>query len=273
MSSSTMKQPILNSNNDEFEGIGTNYDAPIGAAAYQPIANAPIYNDPEAAVETKFGSNLSQSSAEVRLSFVRKVYSILTVQVLFTTVFSAAFLYSPSVQDFAQKNQWLLFMSMFGSLGLLVCLIWKRKSHPINLYLLAAFTLFESYTIGFGVSIYDSENVLKAVILTFALFIGLTLFTFQTKIDFCGIGPFLFGALWVIIIASFIQIFLPFNKFFDLILAIFMCIIFCGYIVYDTQMIFERLSPEEYVIASVELYLDLINLFLAILRILEDSKT
>ncbi|TPX49302.1 hypothetical protein SeLEV6574_g01537 [Synchytrium endobioticum] len=265
------KQPILPSHDDHDDEPGTTYAA-TSATGYAPIGDAPVYSDPEALLP-KFGDTVAQSTVDVRLSFVRKVYSILAAQLLLTVIFSAAFLYSPSVQQFAQANQWLLYLSIFASLALLMALIWKRRSHPTNLYLLSAFTLFESYTIGFAVSSHDSETVLQAVILTLALFIGLTLFTLQTKIDFSGIGPFLFGALWVLIIAAFIEIFLPFNKFVDLALAIFMCILFCGYIVYDTQMICERLSPEEYVIAAVELYLDVLNLFLAILRILEDSRS
>ncbi|TPX37490.1 hypothetical protein SmJEL517_g00545 [Synchytrium microbalum] len=246
-----------------------------GSSGYAPLGGAPSYyqnEDLEGQAADKFGQTVAQSSVEVRLGFVRKVYSLLAAQLLLTTIFSAAFLYSPAVQDFSQNNSWLLFVSMFGSLGVLIALIWKRKSHPTNMWLLFTFTVLESYTVGNAVTFYDSETVLQAVVLTFALFFGLTLFTLQSKMDFTGLGPFLFGSLWLVIIAGFIEIFLPFNKMFDLFLALFIVILFCGYIVYDTQMIFERLSPDEYIIAAVELYLDLLNLFLAILRVLEDAR-
>jgi FtsH-binding integral membrane protein len=82
----------------------------------------------------------------------------------------------------------------------------------------------------------------------------------------------LFFALWGLILVGFIQIFLPFNRTFNLIVAVGSAVIFSGYIVYDTYNIMNRLSPEEYIIASVELYLDLVNLFLAILRILNNSS-
>ena len=42
-----------------------------------------------------------------------------------------------------------------------------------------------------------------------------------------------------------------------------------GFIVFDTQMIMKRVSPEEYIVATIELYLDIINLFIEILKILE----
>ena len=49
-------------------------------------------------------------------------------------------------------------------------------------------------------------------------------------------------------------------------------LLFCGYIIYDTHMIMRKLGVDDFIIASIELYLDLINLFLHILRILAGSK-
>ena len=46
-------------------------------------------------------------------------------------------------------------------------------------------------------------------------------------------------------------------------------VVFCGFILFDTHLIMHKLSPEEYVLASVNLYLDFINLFIYILRILQ----
>jgi FtsH-binding integral membrane protein len=71
-------------------------------------------------------------------------------------------------------------------------------------------------------------------------------------------------------IVSVVGLFLPYNSSFQFFLAIGSAILFSAYIVFDTQQILKRLSPEEYILASVELYLDLLNLFLAILRILDN---
>ncbi|CAG8560137.1 24689_t:CDS:2 [Racocetra persica] len=76
--------------------------------------------------------------------------------------------------------------------------------------------------------------------------------------------------LWVVIIAGIIGIFVPFNSTWDLVFAAGTAVLFSGFIIYDTFTIMKRLSPEEYVIAYVELYMDFINLFIAILRILND---
>ncbi|KAI8836054.1 inhibitor of apoptosis-promoting Bax1-domain-containing protein [Chytriomyces cf. hyalinus JEL632] len=211
---------------------------------------------------------LSECEAHVKLNFMRKVYSILAAQFGLTTIVSALFMYNQDIKHVVQANPWAMFVSSFGGLALLVALIFYRSKEPANRYLLAAFTLVESYSIGVVCTFYESEVVLQAVILTFAVFIGLTLFTLNSRMSFEGMGPFLFGSLWILIFASFLQIFFPFSRVTDLIIAVFSAIIFCGYIVYDTYMIFTRMTVDDYIMASVELYLDVINLFLAILRIL-----
>lgn len=55
---------------------------------------------------------------------------------------------------------------------------------------------------------------------------------------------------------GFVGIFIPFSKTIDLIYAILGCLIFSGYIVYDTHMIQNRLSPDEYILGAISLYLE-----------------
>lgn len=49
-------------------------------------------------------------------------------------------------------------------------------------------------------------------------------------------------------------------------------LLFCMFIIYDTHQIMTRVNAEEYVLASIELYLDMLNLFVSILRILNAIK-
>ena len=49
-------------------------------------------------------------------------------------------------------------------------------------------------------------------------------------------------------------------------------LLFSGFIVFDTHMLIHKLSPEEYILAAINLYLDIINLFLEILKILNSAK-
>lgn len=71
---------------------------------------------------------------------------------------------------------------------------------------------------------------------------------------------------------GFVGVFIPFNSTVDLIYAIIGTLIFSGYVVYDTYLINSRYSPDEYILGSISLYLDFINLFLSILRLLSNMQ-
>lgn len=50
-------------------------------------------------------------------------------------------------------------------------------------------------------------------------------------------------------------------------------VLFCAFIVIDTQLIMNRLGYGDYIIASIELYLDILNLFLFILQLLSNNSS
>lgn len=54
--------------------------------------------------------------------------------------------------------------------------------------------------------------------------------------------------------------------------ALLGCIIFSAYILFDTWLIMDKLNPHEHVIAAIMLYLDIINLFLYLLRLLSEMQ-
>jgi protein lifeguard len=64
------------------------------------------------------------------------------------------------------------------------------------------------------------------------------------------------------------QIFFPLGKISVMIYGGLASLIFCGYIIYDTDNIIKRYTYDEYIWAAVALYLDIINLFLALLELL-----
>ena len=149
---------------------------------------------------------------------------------------------------------------------------WKRKSYPTNLLFLSLFTLTEAYSISVIVSLYDTSIVLNAVILTAGIFVFLTIFACQTKYDFTSWMPYLFGSLWALILFGFMAMFFPYSSTWELLYGGVAALIFSGYILVDTQMIVRKHHVEEEIAAAISLYLDIINLFLAILRILNSQS-
>jgi hypothetical protein len=206
------------------------------------------------------------------MQFVRKVYSILTVQLLATAALSSVSFFSPGYKAWIQTNQWMMWVSLFGAIGFMLLTFWKRKSYPTNLLFLAGFTAMEAYSISVVTSFFESKIVLEALIFTLGIFVALTLFACQTKYDFTSWIPYLAGALWVVIIFGFMAAFFPHTSTIELGYGIVCALIFSGYILVDTQLIMRHYHVEEEIAASISLYLDIINLFLAILRILNSQQ-
>ena len=97
---------------------------------------------------------------------------------------------------------------------------------------------------------------------------GLLTALFQTKRDFSNLYAVLCTGLMVLILGGFLQVFFG-NELTDTALAVGGAFLFSLFIIVDTQMIMTRLSAEEYILATIQLYLDIINLFIEILKILE----
>jgi FtsH-binding integral membrane protein len=250
------------------------YEPLLGAQAGTSTAGA-VYDQPEETDlpdDFKYGTNVATSSPEIRRAFIRKVYSILFCQLLLTTLVGGTMYQNAAAVDWVQQNPWWFLGIMFGTMVNLGILFWKRHSYPINIILLTSFTVLEAGTVGVAISFYRVEIVLQALILTLVVFAGLTLFTMQSKWDFSGMGPWLFGGLMIMVAGGFVSFLFPMSKNVDLAYAIGGCTLFSGYIIFDTYVITEKFSPDEWIMATVALYLDLLNLFLSILRLLNNIE-
>ena len=195
-----------------------------------------------------------------------------TIQLLATFVLSSLSFFSSDYKRWIQTNQWLMWISLFGAIGFMLLTYWKRKSYPTNLLFLSGFTLAEAYSISVVTSFYNARIVIEALIFTLGIFVALTLFACQSKYDFTSWMPYLFGALWVVILFGFMAAFFPYNSKVELGYGIVVALIFSGYILVDTQLIMRHYHLEEEIAAAISLYLDIINLFLAILRILNSQS-
>ncbi|XP_029212750.1 protein lifeguard 4-like [Acropora millepora] len=218
-----------------------------------------------------YGVTVAQTNLNIRLGFLRKVYGILTAQLSLTIIVAAIFMYTESIKSVVQSRPELLIVAFVLSFGLMIGLMFKRKEHPTNMYLLLAFTLSEAYTIGTLVTFFDQVLVLEAFVLTMATTLALTIYTMQSKRDYSSWGAGLFTLVWIFVLAGFLQFFFH-SETFELVYAIAGALLFSAFIVFDTHMLMHKLSPEEYVLASINLYLDIINLFIEILRILDAMK-
>ncbi|KAI4136285.1 MAG: hypothetical protein LQ341_005719 [Variospora aurantia] len=250
--------------------------APPSYQAAEPSSNTllgqPRGEDDNVPDDFKFGGSVAEATLPIRMQFVRKVYSILTVQIFATMALSSVSYWSESYKNWIQSHQWMMWVSLFGAIGFMLLTFWKRKSYPTNLFFLSGFTALEAYSISVIVSFYQTKIVLEALIITAAIFVALTIFACQTKYDFTSWMPYLFGGLWILIIFGFMAAFFPYSSTVELVYGGVAALIFSGYILVDTQLVMRHYHVEEEIAAAISLYLDIINLFLAILRILNSQQ-
>ncbi|KAM7187401.1 Inhibitor of apoptosis-promoting Bax1 domain containing protein [Naviculisporaceae sp. PSN 640] len=236
------------------------------------FGGAPRSSEDNLPDDFKFGGTVAEATIDIRNQFIRKVYTILTVQLVATGAVSAVSFFSDSYKAYIQSHFALFWLSLIGSMVFVGLTYWKRHSYPTNLLFLSGFTLLEAYTISVVVTFYETNIVLNAVFLTAGIFIFLTAFACQTKYDFTSWIPYVGVALWSLILMGFIYIFLPYSSTAELVYGGIGALIFSAYILIDTQMVLRHHHVEEEIAAALSLYLDIINLFLSILRILNSQN-
>lgn len=220
----------------------------------------------------KFDTIVSSCDLEIRHLFVRKVYSLLTLQMLITFVVGAVIYFNEGVRDWCLTNMWPFYMAIAGSMIFMGLAFWKRRSYPYNIMLLVGFTLCESYMVGLVTSLYDTNVVLQAVLITTVVFLSVTMFSFQSKYDFTQWQGVLSMVFFGFFSVGLVSLFMPFNSSFEFGYSILGALLFTCFILVDTQMIMRKFHPEEEVAATIMLYLDIINLFLYILRIVSNDR-
>ncbi|BET03229.1 glutamate NMDA receptor-associated protein 1-like [Nesidiocoris tenuis] len=223
--------------------------------------------------------NFDFSDKSIRLGFIRKVYGILFVQLTVTLGFIAMFTFHDGTKMFVARNPFLWWVSlgvMFVCLITMSCCGDVRRKAPMNMVFLGLFTVAESFLLGCATINFRANEVLLAVGICAIVTLGLTIFAFQTKIDFTMMGGVLFVATLILMIFGIVLMFWN-GKVATLIYASFGALLFSIYIIYDTQIMIGgshkfSISPEEYIFAALNLYLDIVNLFLYILTILGATR-
>ncbi|PHH67299.1 hypothetical protein CDD81_99 [Ophiocordyceps australis] len=272
MASNPRYQPAPQQDPDDYTRAPPAYGAAQSRQDEQGIFGAPRNSEDNIPDDFKFGGSVAEATVDIRHQFIRKVYTILTAQLVVTAGISSISFFSASYKSWIQSHEALVWISLIGSLVFLGLTYWKRKSYPTNILFISLFTATEAYTISVIVSFYRTSIVLNAVILTAAIFVFLSLFACQTRYDFTSWMPYLFGALWGLLIFGLMAAFFPYNSTIELIYSGVAALVFSAYILVDTQLIMRKHHVEEEIAAAISLYLDIINLFLAILRILNSQN-
>lgn len=218
---------------------------------------------------------ISATENMIRLGFIRKVFGIVTIQLVLTSAVAGFLMANPSIQaSLSSSLAWQICLLLASILGLIPLYMYKDK-HPQNLIILGAWTTVFSISVGLACTFYAPVLVLQAVVITAGVVAALTAYTFwatRRGVEFTWMGPMLFAMLWAMILWGFLQIIFRPGPLAQMIYSLLGALLFCGYIIFDVHLLSTRMDVDDYVWASVALYLDIINLFLYILRILGQNS-
>jgi FtsH-binding integral membrane protein len=173
---------------------------------------------------------------------------------------------------------WVL---LLGSLGLVLFLSF-RIQHMSVATARASFLVYAALvgvTFGTLFIAYTTASVAEVFFITAATFGAMSLYGYTTRADLSGWGSFLFMGLIGIIIASVVGFFIH-SSMLQWVISIAGVIIFTGLTAYDTQWIKENYVAgddgtamgRKAIFGALKLYLDFINLFLMLLRLLGSRR-
>ncbi|XP_017117264.1 protein lifeguard 1 isoform X1 [Drosophila elegans] len=224
--------------------------------------------------------DLEFCNSSIRRGFIRKVYLILLLQMITSLVVITALTIDKQVRLGVAKSTWMFLLALFTVVAILVTLACNenlRRRSPLNLLFLSAFTIAESFLLAIAACRFAPMEIFIAVLITAAVCLGLTLFALQTRYDFTMMGGFLLSSLIILLLFGILTIFVG-GGLFTYVYASISALLFSVYLVYDTQLMMGgrhrySISPEEYIFAAINLYMDVINIFLDILQIMGGSDT
>ena len=198
-------------------------------------------------------------------TLMAKTYGLLALTLMVSAIASIYGMHSP----FAYQHPFIL---MIGSFALLFAVQYTGAHRsPIAVPLVFLFAAGMGMMMGPAIAMYlNAPNgptiIAEALGTTATMFIGLSVYALTTKRNFSHIGGFLITGLVIAIVVSLVNIFFLHLPTLQLAIAGVLVLVFSGLILFDTQRMVNG-GVQEPVLLVVGLYLDIINLFMALLEI------
>jgi FtsH-binding integral membrane protein len=155
----------------------------------------------------------------------------------------------------------------------------RRIPAIVGLGLFFAYAAITGVTLGFMLLIYTQASVAAAGLSAASVFAGAALYGTVTKRDLTNIGAYLFMGLVGIIVASFVNLLLLHSSTLSLLVSYAAVVIFTGLTAYHVQRIqrgdiaaWAGTMEKGAVMGAFLMYLDFINLFFALLRIMGNRR-
>jgi len=231
----------------------------------QPLCANPVFN--EAYTQPAPLIDQYKDHAEERVGFMQKLYGIVTLQLFITFIMALLASYVEIIGRFFNHPA----VFIVGFIGMIVFLLFTfcaKNRVPLNYITLFGFTLCMSTMVSGIAAFMRAEDVFRAILLTLIISISLTIATFAMG------ERMMMWVLFVIVIAvSFFYFTLFFFIFTGSDVAYSICVSIVGliygcYLILDTFIIKSFADVDDYIIAAVMIYIDIIRIFIFVLSML-----
>lgn len=265
---------------------------------YESLDHGPVTVDPnvgqrELPDDFKYSTTVISCEFPVRQRFMARVYAILSAQLLLTLAFCYAATTSARLQLFLLRHTALYVVAIIAAL---VAACWLALAPRAEEYetaaavpwyclarrgqwtLLTVFTVAESYCLGGSVMFESRHIVINALLVTAVVVSGVSLMAFSGRFQLAlesasSIYYWLNLALLLLIaIGLSALLFGGMGSWGSYMYGWIGAVVFSVYLFVDTQLIFRKMYVGEEIRCAMMLYLDIINLFLSILRILSSQS-
>ncbi len=198
-----------------------------------------------------------------RLVFIKKVYSLLAMSM--GTAAIGAYLGSGPLLLLVGPNMMLFFILQ---IALIFFASFAARKPGLNMVALFSFTTVSGLTLGPLLYQVGPSIAAEAFALTAITFAGLSMYVVYSKKDFSFMSGFLMTGLIVLVVGGLLNMFFIQSGMMHFVMSGASVLLFSGFILYDTSNILRYYGTDEHVSATLALYLDVLNLFIALLSIL-----
>ncbi|HET9425638.1 MAG TPA: Bax inhibitor-1/YccA family protein [Gemmatimonadaceae bacterium] len=209
-----------------------------------------------------------RSGAE-RATLVRRTYSVVFLGIIVTCVGAAFAMSQPSLMAAVQEHPIITMIAVFAPL---ILVMRNPRQFPQNVALTGLFAFAEGVWLAPLLFVAERTQpgiINQAALLTLGTFGALTAYAVFSRRDFSAWGSFFMIGLVILLITSILNIFFR-SSAAALYISAATVFVFGGLLVFDTWRIVRsgQYGEDDYVAAAVQIYLDLLNMFLAILSLL-----
>ncbi|MBI5474850.1 MAG: Bax inhibitor-1/YccA family protein [Ignavibacteriae bacterium] len=224
----------------------------------------------------------AEEAEELQRAFIVKVYGWMMAGLLITGVASLLVLNTPSLLELIFSSRWTFLGLIFVQLGLVgwLSLRVEQMSAATATSVFVGYSALTGVTLAAIFLVYTTESIASTFFVSAGTFGAMALYGTVAKRDLTAIGSFLMMGLIGLVIASVVNMFMQ-NSTVYWITTYVGILIFVGLTAYDAQKI-KNMSGAALMGAEVEqkgaimgalaLYLDFINLFLLLLRVMGRRK-